>query len=339
MAGNFNGWNPADSDYQLLRQNDSLFTFRFDSLPQNAEFKFTRGSWATAEMDSNGADLPNRKLPEKAVFPLSLRIARWDRVEKPSTASANVQVLTNDFPMKALGRTRKIWVYLPAAYPTEKDRSFPVLYLQDGQNLFDQKTAPFGEWQVDETLDSLAGLYPQNQVIVVGIDHGADFRLEEYTPYPNARYGGGKGDQYLQFLVNELKPAIDSQFRTLPDKANTAIGGSSLGGLISFHALIQYPETFGMGLIFSPSFWFSEKHFELTSQQIQRSQSARFFLLVGGNEEPIMTEGLAKMQALLAEKGMNAQQIKAVVDPAGNHNEAFWRAQFPQAFKWLYQLP
>ncbi|MGB7842151.1 MAG: alpha/beta hydrolase-fold protein, partial [Salinimicrobium sp.] len=154
-----------------------------------------------------------------------------------STASPNVS--TFEIAAPQLDTIRKIWVYLPENYETSEE-SYPVLYMHDAQNLFDAATSYSGEWKVDEVLDSLK----TPQVIVVGIEHGNDKRIEELTPYPNEKYGGGKADAYVNFLMITLKPHIDATYRTLPDAENTAIMGSSLGGLTSFYAAIKYPETF-----------------------------------------------------------------------------------------------
>ena len=171
-----------------------------------------------------------------------------------STASRQVSTFTIDSP--ELQTSRKIWVYLPKGY-SESQKRYPVLYMHDAQNLFDSKTSFVGEWNVDEKLDSINA-----DIIIIGIEHGNDKRIDELTPFPNEKYGGGKADAYVDFIVKTLKPAVDTKYRTKTNARNTGIMGSSLGGLVSLYAAVKYPETFGKAGVFSPSFWFSDKIYE-----------------------------------------------------------------------------
>ena len=170
----------------------------------------------------------------------------------------NVKLLSNNFYMPQLNKNRRIWIYLPNDYETNTNKRYPVLYMHDGQNCFDKTTAFAGEWGIDETLN-----YKEKNgdkgCIVVAIDNGGASRLDEYSPYVNSQYGGGKGDDYLDFLALTLKPFIDSAYRTFPDKNNTAMAGSSMGGLITMYALFKYPNIYGKAGIFSPAFWFSNQ--------------------------------------------------------------------------------
>ncbi len=162
------------------------------------------------------------------------------------------------FIIPQLNRERRIWMYLPPDYEVSNE-AYPVVYMHDAQNLFDETTSYSGEWSVDETLDRL--FKDKNlKLIVVGIDNGGEKRLDEYSPWKNEKYGGGEGDAYLDFVVNTLKPYIDNNFNTLKDKTNTAIIGSSMGGLISHYAALKYPEVFGKIGVYSPAFWFSPRN-------------------------------------------------------------------------------
>ena len=244
------------------------------------------------------------------------------------TASENV--FTFDLKAPQLDTIRKIWVWLPKDYETS-EKKYPVLYMHDAQNLFDAKTSYAGEWKVDETLDSL----DDPKVIVVGIEHGNEQRLSELTPYPNEEYGGGEADRYLNFLRKNLKPYIDSTFRTLPDAANTGIMGSSLGGLVSFYAAVKYPETFGSAGIFSPSFWYSDKIYSLT-ENASLGTSSRFYFMAGTDEDEGLVRDVQRMVALLEEKGVPKENLKMKIVEGGQHNEADWSKEFPEAFHWLY---
>jgi alpha-glucosidase len=228
-----------------------------------------------------------------------------------------------------LETVKQIWVYLPKNYENSKN-AYPVLYMQDAQNLFDAKTSYAGEWQIDEFLDAFEG----RQTIIVGIEHGNEKRLDELTPYPNDTYGGGGGDAYLNFIVETLKPYIDSNFRTLSGNENTSIVGSSLGGLMSFYAILKYPEIFGNAGMFSPSFWFSDAIYDFASKS-DLSKISRFYFVTGTKESASAVSDQQKMVNLLLEKGIKQEHIVNKIIEGGQHNEAFWSQQFPDAYIWL----
>ncbi|MEG9326832.1 alpha/beta hydrolase-fold protein [Salinimicrobium catena] len=246
-----------------------------------------------------------------------------------STASANVSTFEIEAPQ--LDTIKKIWVYLPEAYATS-DKRYPVLYMHDAQNLFDAATSFVGEWKVDEALDSMQ----QPEVIVIGLEHGSEKRIEELTPFPHEKYGGGKADAYLEFLRLTLKPHVDASFRTLPEAENTAIMGSSLGGLVSFYAILKYPETFGSAGVFSPSFWFSEEIFK-AADSAEIDPKHRFYFLGGTAEDENMVPDLRHMQELLKAKEIPVNNLKLEIIEGGKHNEVFWREHFPAAVKWLFE--
>ncbi|MBK8444334.1 MAG: T9SS type A sorting domain-containing protein [Sphingobacteriales bacterium] len=338
VAGNFNSWNPADSDYILAPQSDGSYTFTFTPALSDLEFKFTRGSWQTVEGSSGGGFLPNRTYTYNggtATYESS--IAAWEDLggnNNNSTANAQVSIIAEDFYIPQLNRYRRIWIYLPADYTTDLNRHYPVLYMHDGQNVFDAATSFAGEWEVDETLTQME----QNgeaTAIVVAIDNGGTNRLAEYTPYPHSSYGGGDGDKYIQFIVNTLKPYIDDHYRTLPQRENTALMGSSLGGLISFYAAIKYPEVFGKAGVFSPSFWFSDNIFQL-ADTAQHNLDTRIFMLCGGNEgDEDMVPDMQQMYQLLQSKGYG-NEAQSIVKADGQHSEWFWAREFEGAFKFLF---
>lgn len=246
-----------------------------------------------------------------------------------STASINVS--TFDIEAPQLDTIRKIWVYTPEDYTTSNKR-YPVIYMHDAQNLFDASTSYAGEWKVDEFLDSLK----QAEVIVVGIEHGNEKRINELTPFPHEKYGGGEGDKYLEFIVETLKPHIDVVYPTLSEAKNTTIMGSSLGGLISFYGAIKYSETFGKAGVFSPSFWFSEEIYEFVKNRKIES-STKFYFVAGTGEGEEMIPDLNKMFALLKEKGISKENMHMKIVEEGQHNEAAWSREFPDAFFWLFE--
>ncbi|KAF2328200.1 alpha/beta hydrolase [Flavobacterium daemonense] len=244
-----------------------------------------------------------------------------------STASKNVSTFTIESPQ--LKTTKKIWLYLPEGYSASPKKRYSVIYMHDAQNLFDAKTSFVGEWNVDEKLDSLKA-----PVIVVGIEHGNEKRIDELTPYKNEKYGGGKADDYLDFIVKTLKPYIDKNYRTKTKAKNTTIMGSSLGGLVSYYAILKYPEVFGNAGVFSPSFWFSNDIYTLTEQAPKNK--TRIYFLCGDKEDENMVSDLHKMEKLLDKNRCYCLHLtKTKIVPGGEHNEKLWRDGFVKAVLWL----
>ncbi|NBW27819.1 MAG: alpha/beta hydrolase [Flavobacteriaceae bacterium] len=243
-----------------------------------------------------------------------------------STASKSVSTFSIEAPQ--LNCSKKIWLYLPKEYTTSK-KKYPVIYMHDGQNLFDSKTSYVGEWNIDEKLDSLNA-----QVIVVGIEHGNEKRIDELTPYKNEKYGGGNGDNYLEFIVKTLKPKIDFTYRTKHNTVNTVIMGSSLGGLISYYALLKYPEVFGKAGVFSPAFWINPKIFELTKNT--KTLDSKMYFLCGDNESTDMVPDVNKMEILVSDIRCSCRHLtRKKIVKGGQHNEKLWRDNFVTVFKWL----
>lgn len=253
--------------------------------------------------------------------------------EQHSTAAPNVQVLPFEFVLDGLDRQRTVRLYLPPDYDSSSEL-YPVLYMQDGQNLFDDKTAYAGEWGVDETLNQVAqqqGL----KFIAVGVDNGGDKRMNEYSPWENKRFGPAEGELYMDFIVEVVKPYIDNNYRTLSDPQHTAIVGSSMGGLIAHYALHAYPQVFAKALLFSPSYWYSPQVFEFT-QTHKAALDARIYVMFGDKEGDGMVVDTGRMERQLKQQGHPRQNMhfKRVVD--GEHNESLWRQEFPAALMWLF---
>jgi predicted alpha/beta superfamily hydrolase len=240
--------------------------------------------------------------------------------------SASTQVSTFTIEAPQLKTTKKIWVYLPKNYKSSK-KNFPVMYMHDAQNVFDAKTSFAGEWNVDETLDSLNA-----EVIVIAIEHGNEKRMEELTPYKNEKYGGGNADHYLDFIVSTLKPYVDKNYRTKISAKNTTIAGSSLGGLISYYATLKYPQLFGKAIVFSPSFWFTNDIYTLTEKT--KKVNAKIYFLCGDSESDDMVKDLNSMTQLLSSKIKKPTQITSKIVKGGQHNEKLWREAFGKAYLW-----
>ncbi len=332
VAGSFNNWNPKDKNYRLKSQiNKTGITI---DLPAGMfEYKFTRGSWAQCEAAEGGKKQPNRQISLNGDTTIHVEIKNWAdhfaMEKKISTASKNVHILKSNFFIPQLKRHRRIWIYLPASYSQSK-KSYPVLYMQDGQNIFDDATSFSGEWGVDETLDTLA--LEVEQSIVVGIDNGGDKRVNEYNPYDMQQFGKGEGKLYAEFLVKNLKPYIDKNFRTKKDQPNTFIAGSSMGGLISFYVLLKYPEVFGGAGVFSPALWMAPQLFQDVDKNGGKVKGKIYFY--AGKQEgdqmvPDMLSLLEKMHQISKAK------MKTVIREEGIHSEANWRKEFPDFYKWI----
>jgi alpha-glucosidase len=246
-----------------------------------------------------------------------------------NTASKQVSTFTIEAPQ--LHTTKKIWIYLPMNY-NSTNKKYRVIYMHDAQNLFDAKTSFVGEWNVDEKLDSLKA-----QVIVVGIEHGNEKRIDELTPFKNKKYGGGNADKYLEFIVNTLKPEIDTKYRTKTNAGNTAIMGSSLGGLVSYYAILKYPKVFGKAGIFSPSFWFNRKEIVELTEKTSRLKTKIYFLCGDNEGDKDVIDDLNKIDDLVAEKRCDCLLLtKKTIVKDGQHNEKLWRDGFVKAYLWLF---
>lgn len=346
LAGNFNSWNPADTAYRLSADGKGGYSI---TLPPTVtgpiEFKFTLGSWDAVEIDSAGGQVPNRGIVVTPGVIYSGTVVRWAdpgaKVLRPHSARPTVSILAENFEMPQLGRTRRLWVYLPSDYATTSTK-YPVLYMHDGQNVFDNATSFAGEWGVDETLDSLRVLGDRG-VIVVAVDNGRAKRTDEYTPWKNAKHGGGEGERYVDFLVKTLKPYVDSHFRTLPDRMNTAIAGSSLGGLISLYAVLKYPMTFGRVGIFSPAFWIAPELMSLVHDAGPLPSDVKLYFVIGGQETVNAEEAASVVKdqtnivdALVTGGLKRGTNVVSYVRADGKHSEWFWRREFPAAYQWLF---
>ena len=253
-----------------------------------------------------------------------------------STAQAGVSLLSGLLDMPGLGRTRQIRLYLPPGYATSGKR-YPVLYMHDAQNLFDVVTAYSGEWQVDEAMDALAR-DGKLEAIVVGIDNGLEKRMTELNPFDHPQFGKGEGEAYMNFIVHTVKPMIDARYRTKPDRANTAVMGSSMGGLISHYAMLQHSTVFSKAGIFSPSYPIGHQMFK-TAAATPAPTDARMYLLVGDKEGREMVEQAVRMRTQLVKMGHPETNTTVKVVRGGEHSEAFWRGEFREAMLWMFAAP
>lgn len=248
-----------------------------------------------------------------------------------------------------LNNRRDILVYLPPSYH-HSDRRYPVIYMQDGQNLFDDVTSYAGEWGVDETMEMLAH-HEGLEAIIVGIPNMGIHRIDEYSPFKDRRLGGGRGGDYLRFLTMTLKPHIDRDFRTRPQRRHTGILGSSLGGLISLYGFFRYPDVFGFAGVMSPSLWFAgESIFEFINSAAYHP--GKIYLDAGTRElgESHSNNGrlhraaasrryyasVRRMKGTLVRKGYRpVRDLMHVEEKWASHSESFWGRRLPPALRFL----
>lgn len=258
------------------------------------------------------------------------------------TVKGEVRVLAN-LKSPQLNNQRDLLVYLPQSYK-ESNKRYPVLYMQDGQNLFDAATSFAGEWYVDETMEALG--QEGVEAIVVGIPNAGEKRLDEYSPFRQLNIGGGLGDDYLSFLTNTVKPLIDDTFRTWPEREHTAIIGSSMGGFISLYGFFHFPQVFGLAGIMSPSFWFARGAI-YTDVENAPFSPGKIYLDVGTRE---LGSGLTvmkthsrryyasvrRMKRILVKKGYRPKRdLLYVEEKWAGHEEQAWARRLPAAIRFL----
>lgn len=236
-----------------------------------------------------------------------------------------------------LGNRRDILVYLPPSYNTSQ-RRYPVIYMHDGQNLFDRATSFGEEWEVDQTLEAASrdGL----EAIVVGIPNLGEERLNEYSPWVDRRHKqGGRGNDYLDFIIHTLKPLIDRDFRTMPGRDSTGIAGSSMGGLISLYAFFKHPQTFGFAGVMSPALWFAGGSiFPFIKER--PFVPGRLYLDVGTSEGSEELHDVRRLKELLAQKGYRTgRDLLYVVEMGGQHNERAWARRLRRELHFLLGIP
>jgi predicted alpha/beta superfamily hydrolase len=260
------------------------------------------------------------------------------------TVVGNLKILPG-FKSPQLGNNRDLLVYLPPSYEGGDDR-YPVLYLHDGQNLFDEQTSFAGEWQVDETMEELSkdGL----EAIMVGIPNAESTRLLEYNPFSDGGDLGGLGTEYIKFIIHSLKPLIDSNFRTLSGRNTTGILGSSMGGLISIYAFFHHPDIFGFMGAMSPSLWIANRAiFDLV--QSAPFPGGRIYLDVGTREHnsngkwlPAIVRSrryyasVRRLHRTLVRRGYKPRSdILYVEEKWAHHEEVAWARRLPQAIRFF----
>jgi predicted alpha/beta superfamily hydrolase len=251
------------------------------------------------------------------------------------------------FESKIYHETRTLRVLVPANYfsPRNARRSYPVLYMQDGQNLFDANTSFAGEWHVDETVEHLVGGFKIPPMFVVGIDNGGEKRSAEYLPYPDPHNDKGNvsqpkdvhGKEYARFVITEVMPFIEKKYRVSRGAANTGLGGSSYGGDIALYTALEYPGTFGHLLVESPPLDIGDGQL-LKDAAKAKQLPAKMYLAIGTGEDANgeAVKQVQELETILRKKGMNESRLKVMVEEGAEHNEGAWSRRLPDALVFLY---
>ena len=238
-----------------------------------------------------------------------------------------------------LPRKRDLIVYLPAIYEQNPQARLPVLYLQDGQNLFDGATSfiPGMDWHVRETADRLIAEGAIRPLIIVGIYNTGKARLGEYTPTRDKKMGGGRAGRYGRMLIEEIMPFINSEYRTLSGPANTGVGGSSLGGLLAIYLGLRFPKVFGKLAILSPSVWWNQGSILKLAARAKLRDRPRIWLDTGTREGGRSVENVERLRDVLAEKGwQEGRDLHFEVIPGAEHNEEAWGRRVGPFLQFLF---
>jgi predicted alpha/beta superfamily hydrolase len=261
------------------------------------------------------------------------------RQAQPHTLTGDFRTHSK-FHSKFLPTDRDVLVYLPPGYGDDRRRRYPALYLHDGQNLFDGATSfvPGQEWRVDETAQALILSRAIEPVIIVGIYNTGKERVEEYTPSADPKFKvGGKADLYGRLIVEELKPFVDAHYRTKRDAADTGLGGSSLGGLVTLYLGLRYPSIFGKLAVLSPSVWWDGHRIVREVRALRAKPRTRVWLDMGTDEGANATADARLLRDALVAKGWRLDRDLKYFEAVGaKHSEAAWAERVEPVLRFLF---
>jgi predicted alpha/beta superfamily hydrolase len=332
-APQLGNWNPSRVKMEFagtqLWKKEIVF-------PQamTVQYKYTLGSWEREGTDSTGAPLQNFSFTLSNGKIASDTIRHWKTGGAPMARGRVTGMVKYHKALNGEGiKERDIIVWLPPGYDPISNKRYPVMYLQDGQNIFDPATSAFGtDWQVDETADSMIRKGAVDAMIIVGI-YNTQERNVEYIP-------SDKGRLYREFIVKKLKPFIDSAYRTKPGRSHNFIGGSSAGGILAFMMVWEYPDFFSKAICMSPAFRLpgnpaSGWNYVSTVKADAKRKKVFFYIDNGGpGLEQQLQPGVDEMLKALYDKGYKkGRDFIYVSDPTALHNEQAWAKRFPQALR------
>lgn len=370
FASSLGAWNPRDPRYRLGSRSDMRWQLHLKVPPgtEQIQFKFTRGSWDKCEVAADLSDIPNRTLPEvdaSRLLPgeparIELTIERWsderphagateDLQYGPIRATGTVRRLqVSGGAGSAAGASRDLLVWLPPGYddPAYAGRAYPVLYLMDGQNLFQKHARIPAEWRADETAHELISGGAIEPLIIVGVPSLGASRAEEYLPTAALEGVTPAGDRFVDWLVNQVKPRVERAFRADPRAERTAIGGASLGGAIALHAAARRPDVFGLALVESLPLTSGDARAWRGWVESLPTWPGRLYLGIGGRE--FGADGRERNEALVqavrdvharAASALDPARLKLVVGENDPHDESAWGRRLPEALRFLFPSP
>ena len=336
ISGNFNNWRTQDKEFMMEKIGSSSYHYKFPhdfDYPDELLYKFTKGDWSDVEINNEGNRTENRSTFRHTGIQEE-HVARWRKNWLPFKQNYLPQVLliSDEFEIPQLNKTRKIWALLPHDYDNSSE-SYPVMYLQDAQNLFNE-SAEFGNWEIDKKL-AVMSEYKIGKIIIIAIEHADEDRIKEYN-VGKTILGKGEGKKYIRFVRDTLKPFIDSNFRTKKEQEFTGIGGSSMGGLVSIFSGLQNPDVFGRLMIFSPSLWVVPE-IKISSKKATVADT-KIYLYGGGQESQTMVSDMKIFKQKLISSTFIKEntKINLSINPKGKHNEIYWSDEFPKAIEWLF---
>ncbi len=337
ISGNFNNWHTQDLKFEMEKIGNGLYHFKFESdfvYPEELLYKFTKGDWSEVEIDKYGNRTENRVCKDHSGVRKE-HVDKWRKNWLPFKPNflPKVHLISEEFEIPQLNKTRRIWALLPYDYEESKE-TYPVLYLQDAQNLFNEK-AKYGNWEIDKKL-AVMSEYKIGKIIVIAIEHAEQDRIKEYN-VGKTLLGVGQGKKYIRFITDTLKPFVDKNFRTKTEREHTGIGGSSMGGLVSIFSGLMYPEVYGKLMIFSPSLWVIPK-MDFNSIDFSEPGDTKIYLYAGGDESATMIEHVKKFKKNMIQNEFvtSKMKINLSINILGKHNETYWSDEFPKAIEWLF---
>jgi predicted alpha/beta superfamily hydrolase len=372
LAGSINGWNPGDPRFKFGAQSDMKWRLHVTkqmlaTKPSTLEFKFTRGSWDLEELNADFTVPANKLLGKikksevkEGVPPqIEYSIVAWSDTD-PNHKERH---LGEDYrPIKSTGtlrrlqvrggagtaehRARDLQVWLPPGYdaPENAGETYPVLYMHDGQNLFEKHQNVPDEWAADETAKRLIEAGQIRPIIIVGVPHSGGGRINEYMPIAGARDGvEAQGQVHVRWLVSEVMPRVQRAFRVSSNPAETVIGGSSLGAIISIEAYSVNPQLFGGLLLESPSLTLGNREVVNNWLATKTQWPAKVFIGVGGKElggdageRNVQYVAAAKELEQRIGRSSAASTTRLSMDPEATHNEAAWAKRLPEALQFFF---
>lgn len=371
LASSINGWNPSDPEMKLSGRSDTRWQIVIDRDLQGVgvQFKFTMGGWDREELDGEGNAIQNRSLPlvdksvlaagEKPVIELSVKewrvpVSLAEQVRQ-SGMYRKLEVTGDVRRIEVRGGsggaesvTRDLLVWLPPGYdaPQNRDRRYPVLYMCDGQNIFEQLAGVPGEWHADETATQLIERGTIEPLIIVGMPNSGAYRIREYLPFDSLPGVEPDGAAFVDWMLREVKPRIDRVFRTAQDSDETVIGGASLGGAIALYASTSHPDVFGGAIIESLPLLTDDGKAVREHLDGVRDWPSRVYIGMGGREVSADNSDKARNAAyrdwageidgIFRKNGLGQSKRMLLIEPEAHHNEPAWAERFGRALEFMF---